>query len=198
MFRGLLVVLMVLVFLPVAMADPPRDETAAEKEFKRLQIPKELIPQKSKILFLLRAEGVQKYVAVGGPGGTFLWSLRGPKAMLFDYATGEAAGTHSQGPVWEAKDGSKVLGEVLAKKEAPNHEAVDCLLLRAKENIGKGRFEKVTFITRADTWAGRPPKALPNEKDAMSEVRYQATYVFWGGDDLELKDGEANGLGKVR
>jgi hypothetical protein len=130
-------------------------------------------------------------VAVDGPNGTFQWSLRGPKAVLFDYDTGEPAGTHSQGPIWEAKDGGKVLGEVLSKKEAPNRGAVDWLLLRAKENAGNGRFGKVTFITRADTWAGRPPKALPKTKDATSDVRYQATYVFWGRADLKLKGGKA-------
>jgi hypothetical protein len=188
MLSGYLVVPVVVVFLPVAMAEPPRGETPSEKEFRRLQVPKELIPPKSKILFLLRAEGVQQYVADGGPRGTFKWSLRGPKAELFEYDTGEPAGMHSQGPVWEAKDGSKVQGDVLSKKEAPNRDAVDWLLLRAKQNTAKGRFEKVTFITRADTWAGRPPAALPTKIDAITEVRYQATYVFWRSPDLEVKD----------
>jgi hypothetical protein len=159
-----------------AAQGPPEPSVAAEVE--RLKLPARLIPEQAKPLFLLRAEGVQVYKAEEKDGKP-QWVLQGPQAVLLDYRTGEKVGTHSKGPVWEAADGSKVQGKPVASDPGPNPEAVPWLLLEGKGE-GEGRFAKVTFIVRADTWAGRPPAAPPERPGVVKEVRYQATYVFFG------------------
>jgi hypothetical protein len=154
-------------------------DTDVAKEVERLQIPAKIMPPKGKALFLLRAEGVQIYKGVK-KNGVLQWVLDAPKADLFDYQTGKKVGTHSKGPIWVSSKGSKVEGELAAKVPAPNPHAVDWLLLETKGDGGDGRFGKVTYIARVDTWGGRPPATPPEKAGATAEVRYQATYVFFG------------------
>jgi hypothetical protein len=159
-------------------ADTPKDSSAV-KELERLKVPVKLIPKKGQPLFLLRAEGVQIYKGME-TDGNLQWVLDAPNAVLLDYDTGEKVGTHSRGPVWEETDGSKVKGDRLAAEKAPNPSAIDWLLLKGAGDGGKGRFGEVTFIARIDTWAGRAPATKPDKAGAVKEVRYQATYIFYG------------------
>jgi hypothetical protein len=152
--------------------------TAGHKELERLNIPAKLLPRDGTVLFLLRAEGVQIYKGVE-KDGKLQWNLEGPRAVLLDYDTGEKVGTHSKGPSWESTDGSKVQGKLLASAPAANASAIPWLLLEAKSAGGTGRFGNVTFISRVDTWAGRAPAKPPEKVGATTEVRYQATYVFF-------------------
>jgi hypothetical protein len=149
------------------------------KEINRLKVPAKLLPKDAKVLFLLRADGVQVYKGET-KGGKLQWVLQAPKADLYDYHTGKKVGTHSKGPVWEGSTGSKVEGKVAAKSPAPNPTAVDWLLLEGMGDGGDGRFGKVTHIARVDTWAGQAPATPPDKAGAMTEVRYQATYIFFG------------------
>jgi hypothetical protein len=171
-------VLLLLAVPCVSGADPSK-ESPTDKELARLKLPAKLIPEKGKALFLLRAEGVQIYKGVE-KDGKLQWVLDAPKAALLDYATGEQVGTHGKGPVWEGTDGSKVQGNLLASEPAPNPSAIPWLLLEAKGDGSGGRFGKVAFIARVDTWAGRAPATPPGKVGAVKEVRYQATYVFFG------------------
>jgi hypothetical protein len=159
-------------------ADVPKGSPVI-KELERLKVPAKLIPEGRLPLFMLRAEGVQIYKGVE-KDGRLVWSPATPNAVLLDYVTGEKVGTHSAGPVWEGSDGSKVEGKKIASVPAPNADAVDWLLLEGKGDGGKGRFSGVTFIARIDTWAGREPASKPEKVGAVKEVRYQATYVFFG------------------
>src|SRR5205823_4919785 len=121
--------------------------------------------------------GVQIYKAEEKDGKP-QWVLQAPRAVLLDYRTGEKVGTHSRdanGPVWEAADGSKVQGKPVASDPGPNPDAVPWLLLEGKAG-GEGVFGNVTFIVRAETWAGRPPATPPEKAGVVKEVRYQATY----------------------
>jgi hypothetical protein len=168
---------LVLTVAPLLGGDAPESSPAA-KELERLKVPAKLIPEKAQLLFVLRAEGVQVYKGKDKDGKP-QWVLDGPRADLLDYATGQKVGTHSKGPVWEGTDGSKVKGKPLANVPAPNPTAIDWLLLEGKGE-GGGRFGNVTFIGRVDTWAGRAPIAAPARAGTVTEVRYQATYVFYG------------------
>jgi hypothetical protein len=152
---------------------------AINKEVARLNIPAKLLPENATPLFLLRAEGVQIYKGVE-KDGKLQWTLEGPRAVLLGYDTGEKVGTHSQGPIWESADGSKVQGKLVASEPATNASAIPWLLLEAKSTTDTGRFRNVTFIVRVDTWAGRAPAKPPEKAGATQEVRYQATYVFFG------------------
>ena len=70
----------------------------------------------------------------------FEWALRGPEAELVD-DTGKAAGKHYAGPTWEAPDGSKVVGVVVARDNGPD-PAVDPLAPAARGlDGGAGRLQ---------------------------------------------------------
>jgi hypothetical protein len=153
-------------------------DTVVEKELQRLRIPEKLIPRGKLALFMVRAEGVQIYGAQVKDGKS-AWVLQAPRATLLDYQTGEQVGTHSKGPTWMDSDGGKLTGKLLENNPAPNPNAIPWLLLEVASE-GGGRFAKVTHIQRVDTWAGKAPAAAPTKMGETKEVRYQATYVFWG------------------
>jgi hypothetical protein len=134
-------------------------------------------------LFELRAEGVQIYEckAKKTDPAAFEWDLKAPEADLFD-DRGDKAGSHGAGPSWTANDGSKVVAVKTASAPAPGGRAVPWLLLRVETHEGKGRFDKVTYIQRVDTWAGLPPTAGATKENAgkLVRVKYEATYRFYG------------------
>lgn len=160
-------------------ARPPQDN-GIQKELDRLHIPATLLPKDERPLFLFRAEGVQTYTAVEKDGKLQWGPASIPEAKLFDYRTGEQVGTHSEGPVWEDKDGSKLRGKKIAAENAPNAGAIPWLLLEVKSEKD-GRLSKVMHIQRVDTWAGLAPEAPPKKAGDTQAVKYEATYVFLGG-----------------
>jgi hypothetical protein len=174
MLRSLL--LICLACLPLA-AQTPGDE-GMKHELQRLHIPDKLMPKGKQPLFLVRAEGVQNYLAEL-KNDKLQWVFQAPEAVLFDYRTGEKVGTHSKGPIWVDLKGSKLTGAVLDKAPAANSSAVDWLLLETKNDNGGG-YATVTHIQRVDTWAGKAPAIAPTKAGETKAVRYQATYVFLG------------------
>jgi hypothetical protein len=126
------------------------------------------------------AQGVQIYECQRA-AEAFAWKLTGPEAELLDEA-GKHAGRHYAGPTWEAADGSKVVGEVKERADAPTPDAVQWLLLKAKSNEGQGTFGKVTSIQRVNTVGGKAPATGCDAKSVGTSVRipYQATYYFYG------------------
>jgi hypothetical protein len=110
----------------------------------------------------------------------FAWQLKAPEADLFDPA-GHKIGKHYGGPTWEASDGSKVIGEVVARADSPDPHAVPWLLLRAKSVSGEGIFSGVGFIQRLHTAGGNAPMEGCNQGSAGSEARvsYSADYWFY-------------------
>src|SRR5215470_2012550 len=74
-------------------------------------------PPGSVLLSELLADGVQIYTCEAKSGG-FEWSFKAPEANLFD-RQGRQVGTHFAGPTWKMADGSAVVGEVVAKADAP-------------------------------------------------------------------------------
>ena len=145
-------------------------------------VPRELQPPRGlKVLFRVRAEGVQVYEcrAVPGKPRQFEWAPKGPRADLFD-DDGQKVGTHYAGPTWEATDGSKVRAAVRKCVKAPADRAVPWLLLEVTAHEGKGRLSLVKYIQRLDTWAGQPPAATGDKAGKQVSRKYQATYVFYG------------------
>ena len=103
----------------------------------------------------------------------------GPKAVLSD-AHGAIIGRHYEGPTWEAADGSKVVGQVLAKQASPTG-GVDWLLLKATRTSGPGRFATVTYIRRLATTGGVAPATgcAADTAGRTASVPYSATYEFY-------------------
>ena len=130
----------------------------------------------------LHGAGVQIYECRPGPPGAapFAWSLQAPAADLAD-RSGKDIGRHYEGPTWEANDGSKVVGELVAHDLGPVPGAIPWLLLRAKSTAGKGIFAKVQFIQRLDTVGGLPPQTGCDSAHSgqRTRVAYSAEYYFY-------------------
>ena len=147
------------------------------------QAPGELQPGPSEALaMIVPAKGVQIYEcrAVIGRIGAYEWSFVAPEAELFDVA-GKAIGRHYGGPHWEARDGSKTLGALKARADAPVAEAIPWLLLSGKSVGGDGQFSKVTSIQRVNTAGGTAPRrgCSQDMAGALIRIPYTADYYFF-------------------
>ena len=138
-----------------------------------VSVPDSLKPGASESLALVvPAKGVQVYECREAK-----WVFVAPDAELFDRA-GRKIGTHYAGPHWEAADGSRVVGTVKGRADAPGAGNVPWLLLGAK-SVGKaGAFSKVTSIQRVATAGGVAP-AGGCEPGARARVAYTADYYFF-------------------
>lgn len=144
--------------------------------------PKQLRPPKGEALLLhLEGKGKQIYVC-RNTEGTFAWKLKAPDATLFNEAR-EEAGHHFAGPTWEAKDGSRVTGKLVASVRPKKPDTIPWLLLDAVSHDGKGVMANVESIQRLHTKGGAAPAAgcsaaYENEE---TSVAYEADYYFYGG-----------------
>lgn len=131
---------------------------------------------------IVPAKGVQIYEcrAKKDQAGTYEWAFVAPEADLFD-ARGSRIGRHYAGPHWEASDGSKILGTVKDRADAPMAEAIPWLLLSAMSVGPEGAFSKVTSIQRVNTVGGVAPRdgcALA-AAGTSARVGYTADYYFF-------------------
>jgi hypothetical protein len=149
------------------------------------------VPSGQSLLFKAAAKGVQIYIcqAKADSKTDFEWTLKAPKADLFN-DRGVLLGKHYAGPTWEWQaDGSKVVGVISAKVNAPQPDAIPLLLLKAKSHQGTGILSSVNWIQRLDTLGGKAPvtgcdrwRSLSGgESRQKSEVRvpYTANYYFY-------------------
>ncbi|HEY3850911.1 MAG TPA: DUF3455 domain-containing protein [Steroidobacteraceae bacterium] len=131
----------------------------------------------------LHGTGVQIYEcrASAQDPKRFSWIYHSPAAELSD-RSGKEVGRHYDGPTWEGDDGSKVVGEVMVRDNAPDPAAaIQWLLLRSKSNSGKGIFGKTQFIQRLHTIGGITPTAICDAGHAgqRTRVAYSADYYFY-------------------
>jgi hypothetical protein len=131
---------------------------------------------------IVPAKGVQIYecrARKDQPGG-YEWAFVAPEADLFDWR-GERIGRHYAGPHWEASDGSKILGPVKGRADAPAADAIPWLLLAAKSVGPAGSFSNVTSIQRVNTVGGTAPKSGCSQATAGTPARvsYTADYYFF-------------------
>ena len=119
--------------------------------------------------------GVQIYDCVDGA-----WKFREPTAAIVDKGTDRVVAIHYVGPTWQSiHDGSKVVGAVKARLDAPNPQRdIPWLLLQATSNKGPGVFAEMVYIQRLDTVGGVAPSGACTTGQAVS-VPYEATYAFW-------------------
>jgi hypothetical protein len=126
------------------------------------------------------ATGVQIYECRASKDNRFEWVFKAPEAELFDSA-GRRVGKHYAGPTWESNDGSKVVGEVKARDDGPDPNAIPWLLLSAKSTSGSGVFGRTQSIQRLRTAGGKAPAEGCNQAQVGKEARvtYKATYYFY-------------------
>ena len=157
--------------------------------FLRRPIPPPTVPDNLKVpdgqIVLLKAlgKGVQIYTckAKTDDPSKFEWAFKAPEADLFNHK-GEKIGKHYGGPTWEANDGSKVVGKVQARADAPDASAIPWLLLSAQSHEGSGKFSTVTYLQRVNTVGGKAPTQGCDSSHVGTEARvdYTADYYFYG------------------
>lgn len=140
-------------------------------------IPAKLLPPAGALsLGAFAAKGVQIY-ACAAHGAANEWTFKGPEAQLVD-ATGTVFAKHYAGPTWEATDGSKIVGKVIATASAPAADAIPWLLLAANSS-GNGVLSDVRFVQRIKTGGGVGPTGACSNPGAEQRVPYTAEYVIY-------------------
>lgn len=145
-------------------------------------------PKEQRLILKAMAKGSQIYTCqakVNVPN-TFEWTLKAPEAELFD-EQGQVLGRHYAGPTWESQDGSKVMGQVKAKSDPVQADAIPWLLLESKSLEGKGIFGKVKWIQRLNTVGGKAPTedcSLTSQNQEY-KVSYTADYYFYENSTAE-------------
>jgi len=136
-------------------------------------------PANESLVRTLWADGVQIYECRKAADASFPeWVFLAPEARLSD-ANGAPMGRHYAGPTWEALDGSKVMGVVKAKVDAPDPHAIPWLLLQTHSTGKTGVFARVTSIQRVATVGGQPPATGCGSATIGKQERvpYQAQYA---------------------
>jgi hypothetical protein len=136
-------------------------------------IPAKLVPpQEGPLVGKYAAKGVQIYVCTASE-----WGFKAPEAELID-ARGRPFAKHYAGPTWEAPDGSKIVGEILASKPAPKTDAIPWLLLSV-ESSGSGVLAGARFVQRINTSGGVGPTGACPTAGTERRVDYTADYIFY-------------------
>ena len=140
------------------------------------------VPATQRLSLEARATGVQIYDCkpTKDDPARFEWVFRAPEAGLFD-TTGKTIGKHYVGPTWESSDGSKVVGEIRARDDGPDVNAIPWLLLSAKTTSGVGVFSRIASVQRVQTVGGKAPADGCSQAQAGNEaaIPYSATYYFY-------------------
>lgn len=148
-----------------------------------VSVPDRLKPTANESLtMIVPAKGVQIYEcrAMKDRAGAYEWAFVAPEADLFD-VRGNRIGRHYGGPHWEATDGSKIVGAVKERADAPTAGAIPWLLLTTKSVGPDGTFSKVTSIQRVNTVGGVAPGTGCSAAAAGTPARiaYTADYYFF-------------------
>lgn len=102
------------------------------------------------------------------------WVFVAPEAKLFD-AQGRSIGSHGAGLHWLADDGSRLVGSLEARADAPTAGAIPWLLLTTAANAAHGRFGGVSHIQRINTVGGMAPASGCDATTVGSRVRIPYT-----------------------
>jgi len=145
-------------------------------------VPAKLEPAPSEALAMtVAAKGVQIYECRKAKDAAgFEWAFVAPEAELFD-ARGQRVGRHGAGPSWEASDGSKIVGTVKERVDAPVAGAIPWLLLATRSVGPEGSFSKVTSVQRVNTQGGVAPTAGcgGDAIGTIARIVYTADYRFF-------------------
>ncbi|MEM5314899.1 DUF3455 domain-containing protein [Paraburkholderia sp. JHI869] len=124
------------------------------------------------------AAGVQIYACEYGADRTLGWVFQQPRATLYD-AHGAAVIEHSAGPSWQARDGSRIEGKVVAQMPSETQGSVPQLLLDAHSTGSQGLLASVRYVQRVRTVGGAKPAAPCTVEHESGSSPYMATYIFY-------------------
>lgn len=156
---------------------------AAESALAPINVPEKLAVGTNETLrMVVPARGVQIYEcrARKDQPGAYEWAFVAPEAELYDLR-GNRIGLHYAGPHWESADGSKIVGALKERADAPASGAIPWLLLSAKSVGPEGAFSKVTSIQRVNTAGGAAPAEGCSSANAGAKARrdYTTDYYFF-------------------
>ena len=132
----------------------------------------------AQLLLTTTAAGVQIYACEYGADHTLGWVFQQPRATLYD-AHGAAVIEHSAGPSWQARDGSRIEGKVVAQMPSDTPDSVPQLLLAAHSTGAQGVLDSVRYVQRVRTVGGVKPAAPCTAEHESGSSPYIATYRFY-------------------
>ena len=135
------------------------------------------VPDGHEPVLKLAAKGVQIF-RCERVGSVYEWRFRQPEAELFD-AQGQLQGRHGASFSFEHRDGSRLLGTVVAHDRTDSADALPWLLLSAK-SFGNGALAGVSYVQRVNTRAGMPPPGCSaGQANRLLRVDFGADFVFY-------------------
>ncbi|WP_118182429.1 DUF3455 domain-containing protein [Paraburkholderia phosphatilytica] len=134
-------------------------------------------PSDAQVVATMAATGVQVYSCEYDDAHQLTWVFKSPLATLYD-TNGQAAIHHAAGPSWQADDGSKITGHVLAQSPSQTADSIPQLLLETKSAGSAGVLAQVRFVQRVDTAGGTAPTQPCTTEHQRGESPYFAHYVF--------------------
>jgi len=138
-------------------------------------------PRDGQAFLTTTASGVQIYSCEYDANHRLDWVFKSPRATLYNTA-GEAVIEHSAGPSWEAKDGSRITGHVIAQVPSDAPGGIPQLLLAANgatDVPANGTLSGVRYVQRIDTAGGAKPPAACSVEHAAGNSPYIAHYIFF-------------------
>ncbi|EGW22396.1 hypothetical protein Mettu_1210 [Methylobacter tundripaludum SV96] len=148
--------------------------------YAEVSIPEQIkVPAGYSPVLTVHAKGDQIYQCSANKG-EYAWETQAPDAKLFD-AQGKIVGNHTAGPLWEYKEGSRVVGRVVKKIDMAPGSAIAWLLVEVVSHKGDGLFSNVSYINRINTHGGLPPSSGcdANHLGGEKRIAYTADYVFY-------------------
>ena len=142
-------------------------------------LPSQLVPtDNAQPVEITEASGVQIYSCEYGDGHRLGWVFKSPSATLYD-ASGHASIHHFAGPSWQAEDGSRIVGHVLAQAPSKAQQSIPQLLLQVTPgSTGKGMLSDIRYVQRIDTVGGIAPAQGCTTEHQTGNSPYWARYVF--------------------
>lgn len=151
---------------------PPRAEPPSLGFFSRIKVPAGNEPT-----LKLAARGVQIF-RCEKQDNALDWRFRLPEAELFD-ERGQPIARHGAHFSFEHRDGSRLLGTVVAHDTADSAATLPWVLFSTK-SFGKGEFSGVTYVQRVNTRGGMPPRGCsPSQLNQLLRVDFSAEFVFY-------------------
>lgn len=135
-------------------------------------------PPQAQQLMSAMASGVQTYSCEFDAQHQLQWVFKSPLATLYD-ASGKAIIRHAAGPSWQADDGSRIIGHVIATRPSTANNSIPELLLETKSTSGNGPLSEARYVQRVNTVGGLAPKAPCSSEHQTGSTPYLAEYVFY-------------------
>jgi hypothetical protein len=135
-------------------------------------------PPQAEQVMSTTASGVQVYSCEYDAQHRLAWIFKNPLATLYD-TSGQAVIKHAAGPSWQADDGSRIVGHVLAQTPSDTAESIPQLLLETHSSDASGTLSKIRYVQRIKTVGGLMPAAACTSEHQIGSSPYIANYVFY-------------------